>query len=356
MTQIILMRRCPDKDDRGTGVGWYSDNLESIYADNDTDYKNIYFKLSADEGYFKSLKRGFIEPKIELRNTDALIYHATEELCCLPFPRIKGKKVMTFHHMLKSREGRSILLSVIWKIAAKRAVKYSNAIIAVSEQTKKDIVEQFKADPNKIYVLEHTFDSYFRNLGLERKKIIGYVGTLIKRKNVSAGLRAFKIFTEMPDTDGYRFLICGDGPLKNELKALSKSLEIENRVDFISNLSKEELLTLYNEMAVFANTSLQEGLGLTSLEASACGTPVVFFEDADIPVSVTKNQIPSKNEEEFAFNMHRLVTDEDYRKPFTVAASFGLSREEYSKKLFEIYSNISNSDASSFKKSPHKIR
>ena len=259
--------------------------------------------------------------------------------------------MFSYYSPYRNHQGKTILY-----IAAKRAVKYSNAIIAVSEQTKKDIVEQFKADPNKIYVLEHTFDSYFRNLGLERKKIIGYVGTLIKRKNVSAGLRAFKIFTEMPDTDGYRFLICGDGPLKNELKALSKSLEIENRVDFISNLSKEELLTLYNEMAVFANTSLQEGLGLTSLEASACGTPVVFFEDADIPVSVTKNQIPSKNEEEFAFNMHRLVTDEDYRKPFTVAASFGLSREEYSKKLFEIYSNISNSDASSFKKSPHKIR
>ena len=334
------MRRCPDTDENGTGVGWYSDNLESIFKDNNVDYNNIYFKLSTDEGYIKCLKRGFIEPRIELRNTDTPIYHATDELCCLPFPWIKGKKVTTFHHVSNSREGRSVFLLILWKIAAKRAIKYSDAIIAVSEQTKEDIVKRFKANPDKIYVLEHTFDSFVRDLGMKRKKIICFVGTLIERKNVSAGLRAFKIFTDMPDTDGYRFVICGNGPLKNELKSLSKSLGIEDRVDFISNLSRAELLTLYNEMDMFANTSMQEGLGLTSLEASACGTPVVFFEDADIPRNVTKHQIPSKDEEEFALNLYRLATDENYRKSITTGTSFGLNQDEYFKKLFDIYSNI----------------
>ena len=344
MTDIVLMRRYPDTDTKGTGIGWYSDELESVLTDSGIDYETVNFKLSTDEGYLKCLKKGFIEPRSELKNSVAGIYHATDELCCLQFPRIKGKKVTTFHHVSKSREGHSILLSVVWKIAAKRAVKYSDAIIAVSEQTKKDLVEKFNADPKKIYVLEHRFNPFFKNLGLERKKIIGFVGTLIERKNVSAGLRAFKEFTEMPYTDGYRFVICGEGPEKNGLKALSVTLGIEDRVDFISNLSREELLTLYNEMAVFANTSMQEGLGLTALEAQACGTPVVFFKDADIPENATKNHVSSENEEEFAKNIYRLATDGDYRKSVTKEVSFGLSQKEYSDRVREIYSKITDSE------------
>lgn len=345
MKNIVLMKRYPDTEKRGTGIGWYSSLLESILIDNDTDYTSINFKLSTDEGHFKCLIDGFFRPRIKLNDTDALIYHATDELCCLAFPGIKGKKITTFHHVSNSREGRSVLLSIIWKIAAKRAVKYSDAIIAVSEQTKKDLVKQFKANPDKIHILEHSFDPYFRNIGLERKKIIGFVGTLIERKNVSAGLRIFKKFTDMPGTDDYRFVVCGTGPLEGELKTLSVSLGIEDRVDFISNLNKEELLTFYNEIAVFANTSLQEGLGLTALEAHACGAPVVFFADADIPDSFTKYQIPSENEEEFASNIYRLVSDNEFRNSFEEKDLFGLDKEEYSKRLFEIYSDVLNEDS-----------
>ncbi len=344
MADLVLMRRYPDTDTKGTGIGWYSDELESVLTDNGVDYETVNFKLSTDEGYLKCLIKGFIEPRSELKKTDVTIYHATDELCCLHFPRIKGKKVTTFHHVSKTREGRSVLLSIVWKIAAKRAVKYSDAIIAVSEQTKKDLVEMFKADPDKIHVLVHRFNPFFKDLGLERKKTIGFIGTLIKRKNVSAGLRVFKRFIEMPDTEGYRFVICGEGPEKSELESLSASLGIEDRVDFISNLSKDELLTLYNEMAVFANTSMQEGLGLTALEAQACGTPVVFFKDADIPENATRNHVSSENEEDFAKNMHRLVTDGDYRNSVTKKASFGLSPEEYYDGLRRIYSEIADSE------------
>lgn len=340
MIRLVLMRRYPDTDTKGTGVGWYSDELESVLTNNDIEYDTVNFKLSTDEGYLKCFVKGFINPRSDLKNTDAPIYHATDELCCLEFPRIKGKKVTTFHHVSHTREGRSALLSIVWKIAARRAVRYSDAIIAVSEQTKQDLIGKFKANPDKIHVLEHRFNPFFKDLGLARKKTIGFVGTLIERKNVSAGLRAFKRFIEMPDTDGYRFVICGRGPKEAELKSLSASLEIEGRVDFVSNLSREELLVFYNEMAVFANTSMQEGLGLTALEAQACGTPVVFFEDADIPENVTTHQIPSKNEEEFAKNMHRLVIDKAFRMSVTGSTSFGLSQKEYFKEISKIYSEI----------------
>lgn len=340
MTRMILMRRYPDTETKGTGIGSYSDTMSLLLKENGVCHEEVYFKLSTDEGYLKCLINGFIRPSRILKNTDFPLYHATDELCCMSFPRIKGKKIVTFHHVSKSREGNSPLLLAVWNIAARRAVRYSDAIIAVSEQTKDEIIEEFGVSPEKIHVLEHTIDPIFRNMHKPRKKIIGFVGALIERKNIPGGLRAFKRFTEMPGTDGYKFVICGDGPMKKELVSLSKSLGISNRIEFVSGLGKEELLDFYNTMAVFANPSMHEGLGLTALEAQACGAPVVFFKDADIPKEAIENFIPSSDEEEFAYNMYRLVTDEDFRKFATNNISFGYGPEEYSKKLFELYSEV----------------
>lgn len=340
MKDIVLLRRYPDTDTKGTGIGSYSDMIESIFDNDNIDVDHVYYKLSTDEGYIKCLKQGFIQPSKELKEKKCQLYHATEDLCCLNFPKIKGKKIVTIHHVSRDREGRSLLLSPVWNIAIKRAVKYSDAIIAVSQQTKDELVKQLGVDEDKIYVLNHTIHPMFRNINIPREKIIGYVGTLIERKNVPAGLRIFKKFTEMSGTDEYRFIICGDGPLKEELISLAKSLDIADRVEFVSDLDKQDLLELYNRMTVFANTSTHEGLGLTPLEAQACGTPVVYFKDADIPSEVTEYFLPSENEDDFAKNIYKLAMDENYRNSIVEGASFGLSHNEYSKNLFKIYSKV----------------
>lgn len=340
MKNLVLLRRYPDADTKGTGIGSHSDMLESIFDKNEIDVDYIYFKLSTDEGYIKCLKEGFIQPSRELKEKEYQLYHATEDLCCLNYPKIKGKKIVTIHHVARDREGRSAFLLPVCNIAIKRAVKFSDAIIAISQQTKDELVELLGADPNKIYVLSHTINPMFKDIGIPRKKLIGFVGTLIERKNVQAGLRAFKRFTEMPDTGEYRFVICGDGPLKEELISLAVSLDIADRVDFVSGLDKRGLLELYNRMAVFANTSMHEGFGLTPLEAQACGTPVVYFKDAGIPSEVTGYFLPSENEEEFAQNMYKLAMDEEYRNSVVEGASFGMSSDEYAKELFKIYSKV----------------
>lgn len=340
MKDLVLLRRYPDADTKGTGVGSYLDMMESIFDINGIDVNRVYFKLSTDEGYIKCFKQGYIQPLKELKGEKYQLYHATDELCCLNFPKIKGKKIVTFHHVAKDREGHSVFLFPIWNIAAKRAIKYSDAIISVSQQTKNELVKQLGADPDKIYVLSHTVDPMFRDLGILREKLIGFVGTLIERKNVAAGLRAFKKFTGMPGTEGFRFVICGEGPLKEELISLSKSLGIDDRVDFVYGLHKNGLLELYNKMAVFANTSMHEGLGLTPLEAQACGTPVVYFKDAYIPSQFTEYFLPSGDEDEFARNMYKLVTDNEFRSSIINRVPLGLGQEDYAKKLFKIYSEV----------------
>lgn len=338
MTDVIILRR--DKESKETGVGVYSDMIESILLDSPLTRREIRFKLTTEDGYFECLKQGFIEPLLYVTNSRSRIYHATEELCCLYFPFMRGKKVVTFHHVSDSREGRSRFLHPIWKIAAKIAVSYSDVIIAISQQTKEDLIRTYGVDGSKIRVMVHGPAPAFRDLKKPREKIIGFVGSLIERKNVIGGLRAFKLFTEMPGTEGYRFVICGNGPLKDELESSAAELGISERTEFINGLTKDELIDFYNRISVFANPSMHEGLGMTALEAQACGAPVVFFKDARIPGEVSVNFVPSADEKDFAENMLKLIEDEGFRNARLRPPEDGRSGEEYSKALLNLYTDL----------------
>ena len=136
-------------------------------------------------------EQGFIKPYFAVK-AEGDIYHATDELCCLNFHRIKGKKIATIHHISSGNEGRSKLLDPLARKATDRAVKYSDALIAVSEQTKKEIIGKYGIPGEKIFVMSHGPHPRFVNQGKKREKLIGFVGTLIERKNVAGGLRAFK--------------------------------------------------------------------------------------------------------------------------------------------------------------------
>jgi len=338
LTDVIVLRR--NKESKETGVGVYSDMIGSVLLNSSFTHREIRFKLTTEDGYIECLKHGFIEPLLRVINSRSKIYHATEELCCLYFPFVRGKKVVTFHHVSDSREGRSRLLQPVWKIAARLAVSYSDRIIAISQQTKEDLVRIYGVDENKIRVIVHGPNPVFRNMGRSREKIIGFVGTLIERKNVIGGLRAFRLFTEMPGSEGYRFVICGDGPLRNELESAATELGISERTEFIARLTKDELIDFYNRISVFANSSMHEGLGMTALEAQACGAPVVFFKDAKMPEEVTGSFVPSVDERDFAVNMLRLVSDEEFRNSYSKSVEGKRSEKEYSDALLDLYSQL----------------
>ncbi len=339
---VIILRRSIDKDNKVTGIGVYADKIKSLLDDNNLVSDEIFFKLTSDEGHLKCVTHGLILPTYHLNKVKGKMYHATDEFCCLAYPFFKGKKITTFHHVFKEteREGKSPMLYAFWKMAAKYALKYSDAMIAVSQQTKDELVEILGADPDKIHVLNHSSNKVFKDLKRPRKKLIGFVGTLIERKNVEVGIRAFKLFSEMPDMEEYNMVICGDGPLKKDLINLVEVLDISDKITFVSNITQNELMNLYNDMAVFVNPSLHEGLGLTAMEAKTCGVPVVYFKDAEIPSEIAEYYVPSDDIEDFANNMYRLVTDKKFRDFFVNKPIPGLSDEEYSRELFKIYSEV----------------
>lgn len=164
----------------------------------------------------------------------------------------------------------------------KRAAK----IIAVSENTKRDIIELFNVPPAKIAVIYSGIKSCFNKiedtniLGKARKRLnfnwdktILHVGENIYYKNISAILYTLKILRETSGKDIHFAKVGRD--FTSQQKDLIMKLKLGNHVHYIGNFSDSDLNLVYNLSDILVFPSLYEGFGWPPLEAMACGTPVV---------------------------------------------------------------------------------
>jgi glycosyltransferase involved in cell wall biosynthesis len=83
-----------------------------------------------------------------------------------------------------------------------------------------------------------------------------------------------------------RLAIAGGGNDRARLEKIARDLGVSAAVEFKGFVSEEEKVELYNRASVFVNPSLKEGWGLTSIEANACGTPVVAADSPGLRDSV----------------------------------------------------------------------
>ena len=105
-----------------------------------------------------------------------------------------------------------------------------------------------------------------------------YLGRLKAYKSVDVLIQAFaSIVKRMPDA---RLVIAGSGEEEGTLKQLAQHVGLTEAVEFAGKVSEEEKVSLLQQAWVFVNTSYMEGWGITTIEANACGTPVVA---ADVP-------------------------------------------------------------------------
>lgn len=192
--------------------------------------------------------------------------------------------------------------------ASKYAAAHADALIAVSQTTKHDLIQRYKVSTKKVFVVSEGVDRGFFRPRSEKEvksikskfKIDGdyilFVGTIQPRKNLQTLIRAFaslvnseqftvnskqKTVNREPLTVNCQLVLSGKlGWDYDEILALPKKLEIGNRVKFLGHVPDADLPALYSGAAVFGFPSLFEGFGLPILEALSCGCPVVA---SDIP-------------------------------------------------------------------------
>lgn len=148
----------------------------------------------------------------------------------------------------------------LWVLYENRFLEGFDTITASTSRIRRDV------EPEKLPVgIEMEFFSpKSENMFPDKERpVIGYSGRMSKKKNIDEIL---KLAREMKEA---QFVLVGEGPARAgwEKKA-------PENVEFIDFLDREELPVFYSSIDVFVTASTCDTLGLSTLEANACGTPV----------------------------------------------------------------------------------
>lgn len=168
----------------------------------------------------------------------------------------------------------------------KYAAEHADHIIAISEQTKQDIVDFLGAPEDKISVIYQSCDQVFKQFYDENQKLqlikkhelpehfVLSVGTVEPRKNLLSVVKAMK------NVDSH-LVVVGSTKSKyaTEVMEYIKAEGLEAKVRFLKGISNEELAMLYQLTSVFIYPSLFEGFGIPIIEALYSNTPVITTQE-----------------------------------------------------------------------------
>jgi glycosyltransferase involved in cell wall biosynthesis len=251
------------------------------------------------------------------------LYHGLSNELPLGIKMTGVKSVVTIHDLIFIRypELYKGVDRQIYLIKFKKACRSADRIIAVSEQTKSDIVEFFGTPQEKISVVYQGCAPVFQNRVVATqipdikkynlpKDYLLYVGTVEERKNL---LNILKAIRSMPNEN---LVVVGNG--KSYMK-LCRDYVLDNglgsRVKFHSNVPTEDLAEFYYGAKAFIYPSTFEGFGIPILEALFCKTPVITsrggcFSESGGPSSI---YIDPHSSAEIVQAVDRLNSDEELR-------------------------------------------
>jgi len=232
-------------------------------------WQGIKFGLSS----FKLLKEDF-----DVLDADHMVYFHLWP--CKLASIIKRKKfVVTWHEVWGKDYWKKYLgwKGIFGYWIEKRASKLPDKIIAVSDDTKRKLIEMLKVPSDKIVVIPNGID--IKNIELikssKEKSDIIFAGRLLSHKNVDILIKAV---SKLKDK---KLIIIGDGVEKENLEKLTKELKAKNIV-FKGFIEKnEDVLSLIKSSKVFVLPSSREGFGISVIEANACGIPVITVNEKD---------------------------------------------------------------------------
>ena len=287
------------------------------------------------------------------------------------------------------------------KILVPRSLLKAKKIIAVSKNTKKDIIEEFSLPEEKIEVVYEgvldnretcaniaNWESVFKKYGISGKFIL-FLGTIEPRKNIISLIKAFRnarLVYDSPLKD-YQLIIAGnkgwnDQPIyqaisdanasllglkekrtslerrsgqitnwKNKKRSIIKKRSHQERrknqpVKYIGYVSHDEKSVLLCKTACFIFPSLYEGFGLPVLEAMSFGVPVITSNVSSLPEvtgSIGAILVDPTKEVEIAEALQQVMTDEGLRESLKIAGqnqAKNFSWRQCARDTLKVYNSI----------------
>lgn len=212
----------------------------------------------------------------------------------LPLRQARAAYVVTIHDLAPFRfpETNSVKYNLYWKFMTRSAIRRARRIIAISEFTRKEILDVFPSVGDRIEVVPEAAavcfvpgcvaDERLLSFGITRP----YFVTAAKyepRKNLERCIRAF-MRGPARRHPGVRLVMAGAMGWKNRnLEQLLREREIRDRIVLTGYLDQSSLVDVVRGAEALIVPSIYEGFGLPMLEGMACGTPVLCGRTASLP-------------------------------------------------------------------------
>lgn len=367
-----------------SGVGYYVHNLVRSLLSLSSEYSWNLFTIpgwrrqgldvgsaSKDSGL---ISRSWILPKglsyilfhipwqrwitIESFVGDVELFHSTNYLC---LSQRRGKRVVTVYDLtfLLFPDYHPHTRVMIFKNFFLQTVRLADRIIAISENTRRDLIGLLNVPEEKIVVTPLAAGEIFKPIlaqdavrilsryGVTYRDYFLYVGTIEPRKNLVRLLNAFEIFCSSHSSPTVLALVGRPGWLNQDLYKAWENSAWKQNIRLLGYVPEADLPALYSGAIAMVYPSLYEGFGLPPLEAMACGTPVLTSNNSSLP-EVTGDAAILVNPldvEEIAGALMRIAHDsslqEELRQKGLKRAKL-FSWEETARKTLGIYEAVLN--------------
>lgn len=224
-----------------------------------------------------------------------------------------SRAVATFHDLfVMTGEYSTAEFRVRFTGQARDAAGRADAIIAVSEFTKNQVVSLLGVEPAKVRVIHHGTRRLPPTPGIDREKIILNVGAIQKRKNIARLVEAF----ETVDLS-WKLVIAGAaGYGSEEILGLIERSPAGGRITTTGYVSPQDLAAWYARATIFAFPSLDEGFGMPLLEAMTAGLAIITSNRSALPevAGDAALLVDPENCEALGEGLRRLTLQNDLRQ------------------------------------------
>lgn len=237
--------------------------------------------------------------------------------------------------------------------AVPKSIDRARLIIAVSEATRRDLMQRYGVRPHRIRVVPNAAPDWLgpvtdrdelaavrKQLALPERFVLS-VGTIQPRKNIEGLARAVSLVSARDGVSAIEHIHAGgEGWLCDRVYAAIE--QAGDRVRFVGRVSDDTLRALYSLASVYAYPSHGEGFGIPILEAFACGCPVLTSDTpatTEVAAGAALTADPS-DPESLADGLSALLTDESRRSELIARGRkrrWAFSWQRSAQRLIEVY-------------------
>ncbi|WP_346858862.1 glycosyltransferase family 1 protein [uncultured Draconibacterium sp.] len=305
----------------------------------------------ADSSFKKSLWRTF-KLSEELKSRELNLFHGLSNELPKGIHKTNIPSVLTVHDLIFIRypEFYKPFDRTIYYNKVKYACSAATKILAISEQTKQDIITFTDTEPGKIEVIHQSISPVFFKAAETQKvkekyklpdQFILSVGTVEERKNQLSIIKAMLARNiKMPV-----ILIGNPTSYCNDIHKFVAEKDIQDQVIFLKNIPEKDLAAIYQLASLSIYISVFEGFGLPVIESMACGCPVITSNVSCLPETAGDAAVLCSpgNIEELGENIQKIIDDENFKNELVKKGKVRADEftpEKYVEKLISLYSEI----------------